>query len=324
MAPPTGMVSMIRREPHVYAGNPLDRASELRKDPATLERLARADNARFLPVWQLKVLVSGAQRAALAWQPADGLPAGCGPSADELVFLGLDDGIPHFAIGIAGDSDPAVDGGFGGATFEEVRGLALAARLSPDDIAISAQARSLVGWHARHRHCAACGAPTRVVDGGYRRSCTRESCGASHFPRTDPVVIMMAVQDDRALLGRQSFWTPGMYSTLAGFMEPGETIEEAVRREVYEETAIVVGDVMYHSSQPWPFPSSLMIGCIGKAESVDLVVDTREVEAAGWYSRDEVRAGLARAANPPKDGTFHLPFPASIAHQLARWWVDNG
>jgi NAD+ diphosphatase len=314
---------MIRSEPHIYAGSPLDRAAHLRKDPAGLSALMSNPESRMLPVWQLKTLVVTATPATtLAWQAIDGLADGT--ASGEVIFLGLDGDAGRFAVGISGEADPVEAGALKGAgSFEEVRGLA--SRLPANETSIAAQARTLIGWHDRHRFCAQCGTPTEVSDGGYRRDCPNKACGARHFPRTDPVVIMMAVKGDMALLGRQAFWVPGMFSTLAGFIDPGETIEEAVRREIFEEAGVQVGDVLYHSSQPWPFPSSLMIGCIGQAESEELNVDTREVEDAGWFTRDQVRAGIQLAlSGPSDDGTFHLPFPASIAHQLAAWWVDNG
>tara|TARA_A100001037_G_scaffold303204_1_gene336663 strand:+ start:13227 stop:14168 length:942 start_codon:yes stop_codon:yes gene_type:complete len=313
---------MIRAEPHIFAGSPLDRAAHLRKDPAALEALLGHPESRILPLWQLKPLVTSGPSTSLAWQSADKLTEV--NTSEEVIFLGLDGDAGRFATGIEGEADPAESGGLkGSGTFEEVRGLA--SRLPANETSIAAQSRTLIGWHDRHRFCAQCGTPTKVTDGGYRRDCPNQDCQARHFPRTDPVVIMMAVKGDMALLGRQSFWVPGMFSTLAGFMDPGETIEEAVRREVFEETGVHVSDVMYHSSQPWPFPSSLMIGCIGQATSEDLNVDTREVEDAAWFTRDQVRTGIELAlSGPPDDGSFHLPFPASIAHQLAAWWVDNG
>ena len=316
---------MIRTEPHVFAGSPLNRAAHLRRDAATLRELLTRPDSRMLPLWRLKALVTVAPAPRLAWQPVDALADD--PLAGEVVFLGLDGEAGRFATGLDGEADPTEAGTGppleGAGAFEEVRGLA--SRLPANETSIAAQARTLVGWHDRHRHCARCGTPTVLADGGYRRDCPDAACGARHFPRTDPVVIMMVVKGDKALLGRQSFWAPGMFSTLAGFVDPGETIEEAVRREVFEETGVRVGDVMYHSSQPWPFPSSLMIGCIGQAVSEDLNVDTREVEDAAWFTRDQVREGIRLArSGPPEDGVFHLPFPASIAHQLAAWWVDDG
>jgi NAD+ diphosphatase len=313
---------MIRAAPHIFAGSPLDRAAHLRKDPTALKSLMDHPDSCVVPLWQLKLLVTPGPSTSLAWQPMDKL-SGVSTSG-VVIFLGLDGSVPRFATGIEGEIDPSQTGPLkGSGTFEEVRGLA--SRLPANETSIAAQARTLIAWHDRHRFCAQCGMLTEHSDGGYRRDCTNQNCKARHFPRTDPVVIMMAVKDDMALLGRQSFWIPGMFSTLAGFMDPGETIEEAVRREVFEETGVRVGDVMYHSSQPWPFPSSLMIGCIGQATSKDLNIDTREVEDAAWFTRDQVRTGIELAlSGPPDDGSFHLPFPASIAHQLAAWWVDNG
>ncbi len=314
---------MIRTAPHIFAGSPLSRAAHLRRDPAALRELLARPDSRMLPLWQLKPLVTTGAATELAWRTVDGLMDD--PHSREVVFLGLDGEAGRFATGLDGEADPTETESplRGAGTFEEVRGLA--SRLPADETSIAAQARALIAWHERHRYCGQCGTATKLSDGGYRRDCPDEACGARHFPRTDPVVIMMVVKGDMALLGRQSFWVPGMFSTLAGFMDPGETIEEAVRREVFEEAGVWVGDVMYHSSQPWPFPSSLMIGCIGQAVSEDLDVDTREVEDAAWFTRGQVREGIELIkSGQPEDGAFHLPFPASIAHQLAAWWVDNG
>jgi NAD+ diphosphatase len=181
---------------------------------------------------------------------------------------------------------------------------------------IIAQARGLLTWHARHRFCGSCGEPTRAADAGYVRRCP--SCSAEHFPRTDPVVIMLPVRGDRCLLGRQPTFPRGMWSALAGFLEPGETIEEAVRREVAEESGLRVGTVRYQASQPWPFPASLMIGCLAEAESEQVQVARDELEDARWFGRDELERALA-GTHPE----MFVPPPMAIAHHLMRGWLDR-
>ena len=225
------------------------------------------------------------------------------PAADGLrVFLGID------GAGEAWSAGPAA------ATSEltDLRTLALEGALTPSVIGILAQARSLVNWHERHGFCANCGAATAIRDAGYRRHCDR--CGTDHFPRTDPVVIMVVKDRERILLGRQAAWVPGMYSALAGFMEPGETIEDAARREIFEEAGIRVGAVRYVASQPWPFPSSLMIGLIGEATSKAIETDPRELEEARWFSFAEARMMLERR-HPA--GLF-ATHPFAIAYHLVR------
>ncbi|MFQ3596510.1 MAG: NAD(+) diphosphatase, partial [Sphingomonadaceae bacterium] len=220
------------------------------------------------------------------------------------VFLGLDDeGLPHFAtLG-------AADGLEGVPTDARVAGATLAA----PEAALVAQARSLLDWHQRHGFCANCGAPTRMVKAGYGRAC--DSCGAEHFPRVDPVVIMLAEKDDMVLVGRQPGFPAGFYSALAGFVEPGESLEEAVARELWEEAGLRVTNVRYVASQPWPFPSSLMIGAIATARSHELRLDETEIEAARWADREEVRAALRGA------GPWRAPPPLAIAHALLAQWA---
>jgi NAD+ diphosphatase len=302
--------------PHVFAGSPFDRASHLRRDGDWLaERLADADS-RVLPLWQLKALIDPGEAPEIAWQPGDTLEA-FGPDHDEIVFLGLKDEVAHFATGLNGVDNPAIGGSLQGrGKFIDVRSIA--PQLGDGEAAILAQARSLVDWHARHRFCAVCGGATGMEDAGYQRKCTAEACGATHFPRTDPVVIMLVLKDDRCMLGRQPWWPKGMFSALAGFVEPGESIEEGVRREVKEEAGIEVGAVRYHSSQPWPFPSSLMIGCMAEALTEEVHIDGHELQEAGWFDRDEITEMVAAWHNMRAPRT---PPPMSIAHQLCRAWL---
>lgn len=226
----------------------------------------------------------------------------------ELLLLGLAEGRPHFVAHVPGERMPP--------TRSPALFAALDA-LQPGEAATYAAARSLLDWHARHRFCANCGTATAIIRAGWARACA--NCGAEHFPRVDPVVIMLAEHDGRALVGRQASWPAGRYSALAGFLEPGESVEEAVAREVVEESGVVVGRVRYVASQPWPFPSQLMIACIAEARDDAITLDAHELEDAKWVSRDGVRAALAR-----EDGAPFLPPPRyAIAHTLLTAWVDG-
>ena len=305
-------------DPYVFAGNPLDRAANLRKDGEWLATAHRDDASRVLPLWRLKPLVSGETSPRLAWQSLVGLADVA--TDGTLVMLGVRDERAHFAADFSEVAEPETSKPLGGlGRFADARGVA--PQLAPGEAGILAQARSLVDWHLRHGFCAVCGARTEVADGGYVRRCP--ACAAEHFPRTDPVVIMLVCDGEDCLLGRQAHFPAGVYSALAGFVEPGETIEEAVRREVMEEAGIEVGEVDYHSSQPWPFPASLMIGCIAKAASRRIALDPHELEDARWFSRAQVREGLARAGWEGET-QFRMPPPFAIAHQLARWWAGAG
>jgi NAD+ diphosphatase len=245
-----------------------------------------------------------------AQRPADA-------SRQERIFLGTSDGVPVFAALVATEAaedfkaDPAYK-------VVDLRSLALQGLVAPDELGVLATAKSLLAWHSRHRFCSNCGSPTEPSCAGFRRDCA--ACGAQHFPRTDPVVIMLVTRGDACLLGRQSRFVPGMYSCLAGFLEPGETVEDAVRRETFEEAGVRVGPVSYMASQPWPFPSSLMIGCRGEALDGELTVDRDELEDARWFTKDELRLMLARE-HP--DG-LSAPFPIAIAHHLIRVFVEEG
>ena len=298
--------------PIVFTASPLDRASNLRRDAAWLAARLQAPASRFLPLWQLKAPVRLADTPALDWHPA----ADVKPLLDAgatLVTLGLDEGICHFAVDASAWPD-APRQGFG--KFIDVRSIA--PQLAPGQAGILAQARSLIDWHARHGFCAVCGHATIAQEGGYMRRCSNGTCGAQHFPRTDPVVIMLVLRGEMCLLGRQPQFPKGMYSALAGFIEPGETLEEAVRREVQEEAGVPVARVRYHASQPWPFPSSLMIGCMAETTATEILVDAHELEEARWFSRAEVAQMLQRSLGSEVP---RMPPPLSLAHQLAKAWV---
>ncbi len=274
-----------------YAHSPLDRLSAQRTELLELEKRRKMATSRF-------VKING--DSALFKDDALDLIR---PDNDaEAILLGEDKtGTTWFAIPVA-HSD----------SLKSLRSVMIDGLLPKEELSILAQARSLIHWHDTHRFCARCGAPSVVLDAGYRRHCN--ACGADHFPRTDPVVIMAVCKGKRTLLGRQSSWPDGMYSTLAGFMEPGETIEDAVRREVREEVGVSVRRVDYIASQPWPYPSSLMIGMIGETDDEELTIDKTEIETARWFDADELKSMLDRTH--PQG--LHASRPDAIAWHLAQ------
>lgn len=302
-----------------YSENLLDRAAEKRTDAAWLESAMSA--ARYL-------LFAGEKPLFRVMNGADpdpvfdsGVAATLEADRARAIFLGLEGDRAMFAAPVAealADEQPG-EGPFADGSLKaiDVRSVAVQGIVSPAMLGPIAQAKSMLDWHARHGFCARCGARTAMSDGGYRRDCG--ACGAQHFPRTDPVVIMLVVSGDDCLLARSPRFLPNMFSALAGFVEPGETIEEAVRREVREEAGIPALAVAYHSSQPWPFPSSLMIGCFAEAGSRDLVLDATELEAGRWFSREEARL-ILEGRHP--DGVGAPPRMA-IAHQLLRSFIDG-
>jgi NAD+ diphosphatase len=297
--------------PLAFAGNPLDRASAERPGEAWLA--AQRQAGRFLPFWQMKPLILGAPApAGLSRRRAGFLPWAAAWEGCATVFLGLDAGRPLFAVDLGrSETPPAFDGG----EFLDMRAAAFV--LPGRDCAIAGQAKALLDWHARHGFCPNCGHATDARDGGYRRLCP--NCGAEHFPRTDPVVIMLPIFGESCLVGRNARFVNGLWSAFAGFVEPGETMEEAVRRELMEETALKVGDVRYRRSQPWPFPSSLMLGCYAQALSQEFTIDGSEIAEARWITKDEARARLAEELVDE----MKLPAVIAIAHHLIRDWVDG-
>ena len=297
---------------NVFSRNPLDRAQHERLDEAWLAGSLEDARSRFLPLWRLQVLVKK-DASGLAWARR-ALLARAGQGATPIL-LGLRDGVAHYALDVSSLAAPASELGLTEvAEFTDVR--AIAGWLCAEDSGIVAQARALVEWHATHPFCARCGAPTMLAQGGAMRRCGK--CAAEHFPRVNPVVIMLVVGGERCLLGRQAAWPRGMFSTLAGFVETGETIEEAVRREVREESGIEVGTVAYHSSQPWPFPSSLMIGCIAEALSEDVTIDLHEIDDVRWFPRETV----LRACRGETDASeLFLPPLIAIGRRLCGVWV---
>ncbi|WP_411339767.1 NAD(+) diphosphatase [Sphingopyxis sp. J-6] len=282
-----------------FTGARLDRADQLRTDADAFAAATSDPRARCLALDGIDFVPGDG--GGLRWEPLD--------RTDDraLLLLGLDDDrVPHFV------REPAAGQRIDARSRTVMRLLPL---LSGEEAALYGGARSLVDWHARHRFCAVCGVPTELFRGGWGRKCG--ACNAEHFPRVDPVVIMLAECDGRVLVGRQGGFPPGFFSALAGFVEPGESLEEAVARELFEEAGIRVSDVTYVASQPWPFPSSLMIGCRAVARDPALTLDTTEIEAAMWVDRAEVRAALAGDMGAP----FMAPPSLAIARHLLEDWV---
>src|SRR6476646_1864518 len=293
----------------------LDRAAHLRTNDEKLYALETHRDARAYVVYRDSLLVKqeeGGPRVLLSVEEAVKLGANPG-----TIFLGLRDGAAIFGMGIAA---PAVEKLLArdDVAVTELRGMVMQGTAPPEQLSAIAMAKSMVTWHQRHGFCANCGTRTGMKEGGWKRECP--SCKAEHFPRTDPVVIMLVTHGDRCLLGRQKQFLPGMWLCLAGFVEAAETIEDAVRREILEESGIHCTDVTYYMTQPWPYPSSLMIGCAARATSDEIVVDKTELEDARWFTRDEVT--LMHSRTHP-DGMF-AAHPFAIAHHLIGRWVHGG
>ncbi len=287
---------------NVFAGAFVDRSGEKRKDPDWIAAAATGPDCRFVPVWRDRCLVGGdpPRLRLLDASFAADLPA----AHEELVFLGLFHDRPAFAFAVDGDAPPY--GSLG--EFADLRFIGTA--LPADEANLAAHARALMFWHRTTLYCVRCGSATRPDAGGNMRRCTDPACDSVMFPRVDPAIIVLVTDGERCLLGRQPSWPDALYSTIAGFVEPGESLEDAVRREVYEETNVHVGRVRYHSSQPWPFPSSLMLGFIATATSADIVRNDGELEDARWFSHAELGGDF------PK-----LPQPISIARRLIDHWL---
>ncbi len=315
---------MIDESEVTFGGSFLDRADQLRGDAEGMSRRLADPASRAVPFWQGKPLFqTGDAGPRLAWMPATDPLIADGP--EPHVFLGLDGaGIAHFAADVSHIAPPDAEP----AEFIDRRRLDLSdsrsfidlrtvmGDMDPADAGIAAAAKGVFEWRLTHGFCANCGGRNQVSHAGWRARCT--GCGRENFPRVDPVVIMLVLDGDRVLLGRQAPWPDKMYSLLAGFIEPGETIEEAVRREVLEESAIEVGEVRYVISQPWPFPASLMIGCSARALSRDITIDPHEMQDALWATKAEIAQALA--------GQHDRIMPArkgAIAHIILRAWVEG-
>ena len=286
---------------NVFAGAFVDRSGHRREDPDWLRESLASDSALFAPVWEDRCLATDEPPtvALLSHREVD-------PFLDPeyAIFLGMFKDRPAFAFDVDSESAPFSSHG----RFHDLRYLG--SMLPVEEANLVAHAIALIQWHRLQRYCGRCGSETRVESGGNSRVCTSDHCGGRLFPRVDPAIIVLVSRGEQCLLGRQASWPEGRYSTIAGFVEPGESLEDAVRREVLEETNVAVGNVRYHSSQPWPFPSSLMLGFFADAESGDILLNDGELEDARWFTRKECRSGF------PK-----LPFRLSIARRLVEDWL---
>lgn len=308
-------LDLTRRRPNIYGFSGLDRSAHFREEEGWLERLLEDGTTRIVPVWRTRSLVAGAggdnpSAALLRTHDFVSLIE----RAETVIFLGNRGDEAHVAVDLSHLEEEVAAGLVGGSgEFMDLRQVGPV--LERFDGSILAYARGLMHWHQRHRYCGVCGASTRVSKGGHQRNCTNESCRAPAFPRTDPAVIMLVhdAAGEKALLGRQAVWPEGRYSTLAGFVEPGETLEEAVAREVLEETGVEVRDVRYHSSQPWPFPASIMLGFHAEAKTMEIFRRDDELEDAQWFSREEIVNFRALGKG--------LPSKDSIARRLIEDWL---
>jgi NAD+ diphosphatase len=312
-----GHMTAQGRNPNTFANNPLNRAAERRLDATWIASKLKDATTYIVPLRKLMpfvVTAPGSRKKEVGWMRPQLI--GSLLQAEAItIFLGVEKDAAYFALDVTDGPDPSESGALAGlGSFADLRGIAM--EIDPGDAAILAQAKSLIDWHQRHRFCANCGAPTRFADAGYKRQCN--GCKAEHFPRTDPVVIMLATRGDRCLLGRGHRFPKGFYSALAGFIEPGESIEEAVLRELEEEAGIKAANVRYFSTQPWPYPSSLMIGCFAEAISEEIKVDASELAEARWFTHAEITLMLQGKL----EGCY-VPPPLAIAHQLIKAWAED-
>ena len=286
----------------------LDRAAHLRRDGAQLNRLLQDSRTRLVPVWRNQILLTGED--AVPSLPTMERAGSLVDRGFELVWLGLVNGVGCFAVDVSSLDAPTRDDALSGeGRFSDLRPVS--ATLAAEHVGLLKYARGILHWHRQQAFCGKCGSATTSREGGHVRECPR--CETKHFPRTDPAVMVLITRDDRCVLARQPGFPPGMYSALAGFVEPGETIEECVHRESMEEVGVPLSSVKYFDSQSWPFPQSLMIGYSARAEATELRVDDDEIEEARWMSREELRE--------PKD--FFYPPPFSLAHHLIRAFIDD-
>ncbi|MCP4328674.1 MAG: NAD(+) diphosphatase [Alphaproteobacteria bacterium] len=298
--------------PNPYAAGRLDRAAHHRRDDDWLIRRLADARSHIVPVWRARNLVRTVERPNAVYVSAAEIETLVAETRF-VAFLGEVDGTAHFAIDIS-EIEAPLDALPADGVFEDLRNVG--PLLDRHEGSILAYARGLFSWHRRHLYCGVCGHPTESTQGGHVRVCTDAGCATQHFPRLDPAVIMLVHDGDRCILGRQPGWPAGLHSTLAGFVEPGESLEDAVAREIMEEVGIDVTDIRYHSSQPWPFPSSLMLGFHARARDDAITVYEDELEDARWFTREAIGAS-------PEDESFRLPRPDSIARRLIEDWLND-
>jgi NAD+ diphosphatase len=303
------MPTPTRAAHNVLAGPYIDRAAHRRKDLDWLEQAANDPQSLYVPVWRARNLLTRntPTLGAVLIERESEIFLSLQPHAETHTFLGVFQGKACFALSVDETHTPPP---FAVAEFQDIRTLLGA--MDRDEAGLLAYARALVTWRERHRYCGRCGAPAESTQAGHAVKCTSAACGNEVFPRIDPAIIVLITDGERALLGRQAAWRPGWYSTIAGFVEAGESLEDAVRREVLEETGVEVDQVAYHSSQPWPFPQSLMLGFIAHASTIDIVFTDDELEDAQWFSRADIAAGIP--ITPP---------PISISGCLLEDWYNS-
>ncbi|MFC1859897.1 NAD(+) diphosphatase [Thermodesulfobacteriota bacterium] len=292
----------------------LDRMVEKRPDADWLAAQLKKRTTRFVPIWNLKNFFTDNENLKPIYLSIQDLPDPV-PDLNTTVLLGVKEKTAFFTIDLSSSDDSTLGALRARGKFQDIR--IAAPLLDAHDGPIMAYTRAITYWHQRHRFCGDCGSPTENAEGGFLRVCTNEDCRQQHFPRTDPAIIVLVTSGERCLLGRQPSWPEGMYSTIAGFVEPGESVEDAVVREVREETGIDVSGMAYQSSQPWPFPSSLMLGYIATASNKTIRMDDEELEDARWFSRNELQDQLL-------NGTVKIPPHISIAYRLMESWFDLG
>lgn len=302
----------------IFSGFPLDPADHLRTDENWLSERLTHKSSRFLLYWRGRPLMDISDGLRLAYRSADEVKAitGHNPEKADWVFMGIDGDVATFAVALNEAWTPPAH-----EKFIDLRSIAM--QISVDGFSaipsLLGRGKMLLEWNGRRHFCSCCGHKTKVDRGGYVRKCVNDLCAAEHFPRTDPVVIMLVTTRDKCLLGRGVGWREGNFSALAGFMEPGETIEEATRREVLEEARITVGDVTYIKSQPWPFPSSLMIGVQAKALTTEITIDANELTEARWFDK----AYLKDIFETGGDKSFRVPPKIAIARYLLEEWLQQ-
>ncbi len=312
------------KEPNFFAGGAFDRGGLHRKDPDWLAHHRAHPSTRMIPVWRDRHLILIEPEPTPVFLAPDVVPR-LAPKDDSLAFLGVVEDQAVFALDISHIDEPLARPELSGrGEFIDIRDVG--SLLGRADAQLMAFARALFYWHRRHGFCGVCGAPTVPGEAGHVRVCTNPECGVTHFPRTDPAVIMLVVDGEECLLGRRPGRENFMYSTLAGFVEPGESLEEAVAREVMEETGVQVANVHYAHSQPWPFPSNLMLGFYADAASREISLNDKELADARWFTREEVRDLMVvrdRNESERLGGALHLPRPVSIARRLISEWVEG-
>ncbi len=300
--------------PSYFSTASIDRLSHKRQDKEWIKSHFLEDTTRFVPIWQLKNLVTLEKNRAPRYLSYHEIRPHL-QGTDQLIFLGQQGQNMYFALEL-----PSAEQSFGfmnakSCAFEDLR--LLSARLQPEECAVLAYARGMIYWRQRHQFCGSCGNPTTSSAAGFVRICTNAACGQQHFPRIDPSIIVLVSCGDACLLGRSPQWPPGMHSTIAGFVEPGECLEDAVRREVLEETGVNVANIIYFASDPWPFPSSLMLGFHAHATTTEITIDEHELEHAAWFTRAELKQQIAAKI-------LRLPMKSSIAFRLIQAWYDDG